>query len=102
MAETTPEVLWIFAYGSLIFRPGIPFVERDIQVYDVMNADEAFLTSTPYCLMPATRINGVPIGDGSPGPVYRRLLAAMSEAVGLDIERQILEGARRRLGNAPA
>ncbi len=25
-----PDALWIFAYGSLIFRPGIPFVERRV------------------------------------------------------------------------
>jgi branched-subunit amino acid aminotransferase/4-amino-4-deoxychorismate lyase len=73
---------------------GIPFVERDIQVFSVINADEAFLASTPYCLLPVTRINGLPIGDGKPGPVYRRLLEAWSRQVGLDIEKQILEGAR--------
>ena len=64
---------------------GIPFVERDFQVYNALNADEAFLTSTPYCIMPATRINGVAIGDGKPGPMVGRLLTAWSEAVGLDI-----------------
>jgi branched-subunit amino acid aminotransferase/4-amino-4-deoxychorismate lyase len=68
----------------------IPFVERDFQVYNVVNADEAFLTSTPYCLMPVTKINGVPIGDGKAGPMFRRLLAAWSAAVGLDIEKQIV------------
>jgi branched-subunit amino acid aminotransferase/4-amino-4-deoxychorismate lyase len=74
-----------------------PFVERDIQVHSVMNADEAFMASTPYCLMPVTRINGVPIGDGRPGPMVRRLLAAWSAEVGLDIEKQIQEGAKRRM-----
>lgn len=29
-----PGPLWIFAYGSLIFRPGIPFVERRIARLD--------------------------------------------------------------------
>jgi branched-subunit amino acid aminotransferase/4-amino-4-deoxychorismate lyase len=81
---------------ELAARLDIPFAERDLQVYDVMNADEAFLTSTPYCLMPATRINGVPIGDGRPGPMYHRLLGAWGEQVGLDIGRQIQEGARRQ------
>src|SRR5262245_48094588 len=75
---------------------GIPFVERDIQVHSVMNADEAFTASTPYCLMPVTKINGVPIGDCRPGSVWRQLLAAWSARVGVDIERQIREGAARR------
>ncbi|MBI2805985.1 MAG: aminotransferase class IV [Planctomycetes bacterium] len=74
---------------ELAHKLGIAFVERDLQVYNVMNAEEAFLTSTPYCMMPVTRINGVPIGTGAPGPVFRRLLAAWSEAVGLDIAQQI-------------
>jgi branched-subunit amino acid aminotransferase/4-amino-4-deoxychorismate lyase len=83
---------------DLCGKLGLPFRERDLQVYNVVNADEAFLSSTPYCLMPATRINGVPIGDGKPGPIFGRLLAAWSEAAGLDIAQQIQEGSRRRLG----
>lgn len=74
----------------------IPFVERDIQVYDVINASEAFTSSTPYCLLPVTRINGLAIGDGQPGPIFQRLMTAWSEAVGLDIAEQIQDGAARR------
>jgi branched-subunit amino acid aminotransferase/4-amino-4-deoxychorismate lyase len=78
---------------ELAARLGIPFVERDFQVFSVMNADEAFLASTPYCLMPVTRINGVAIGDGRPGPIIRRLLTAWNELAGLDIDGQIQAGA---------
>ena len=74
----------------------LPFVERDFQVFNVINSDEAFTTSTPYCLMPVTRINGLAIADGQPGPVFRRLLAAWSEKVGMDVHGQIVDGARRR------
>jgi branched-subunit amino acid aminotransferase/4-amino-4-deoxychorismate lyase len=81
---------------SLAEKLGIPFEERDFQVYNVVNAEEAFITSTPYCLMPVTKINGLPIGDGKPGGIFRLLLAAWSAEVGLDIEKQILDGARRR------
>jgi len=82
---------------ELCGKLGIPFVERDFQVYNAVNADEAFTTSTPYCVMPVTRINGIAIGDGKPGLAVKRLLAAWSEAVGLDIAAQIQEGARRRM-----
>jgi branched-subunit amino acid aminotransferase/4-amino-4-deoxychorismate lyase len=85
---------------ELCGRLGIPFVERDVQVFDALNADEAFTASTPYCLMPVTKINGVPIGDGRPGPVVKRLLAAWGEVVGLDVAAQIQEGAARRTGAA--
>lgn len=84
---------------ALAGKLGIDFREREIQVFDVVNADEAFITSTPYCLLPVTKVNGVAIGDGKPGPLFRRLLEAWSQEVGVDIERQILEGARRRQGS---
>jgi branched-chain amino acid aminotransferase len=80
---------------ELAAQLGIDFVERDSQPYQAINADEAFLTSTPYCMMPVTKINGIPIGDGKPGPIFRRLLDAWSKLVGLDIERQIFEGAEK-------
>jgi branched-chain amino acid aminotransferase len=79
---------------ELASKLSIPFVERDLQVYNALNADEAFLTSTPYCLMPVTKINGTPIGDGKPGALTRRLLAVWSAEVGLDIVKQIQSGVR--------
>lgn len=67
---------------------GIPVRECNIQPYDVYTADEAFFTSTPYCIMPATRFNGLPVGNGLVGPITKRLLAAWSERVGVDIVAQ--------------
>lgn len=75
---------------------GIPFVERDFQAFNVINADEAFTTSTPYCLLPVTKINGLPIGSGKPGPIFEKILNAWSARVGVDIRRQMELGARRR------
>lgn len=81
---------------ELAKKLGIPFVEKDIQVHSVMNADEAFTATTPYCIMPVTKINGVPIGDGKPGPIWRKLMAAWSDLVGVDIEAQMRSAAKRR------
>jgi branched-subunit amino acid aminotransferase/4-amino-4-deoxychorismate lyase len=80
---------------ELAARLGIPFVERDFQFYNIVNADEAFTASTPYCVLPVTKINGISIADGEPGPVIRRLLSAWSDLVGVDIEKQMVEGAKR-------
>ena len=57
---------------------GIPTQVVDFQLYDIYTAEEAFFTSTPYCIMPATRINGLPVGDGQVGATTKRLLAAWS------------------------
>jgi len=81
---------------ELARKLGIPFAERDLRVADATSAVEAFTTSTPYCLMPVTKINGVPIGNGKPGPIYGRLLEAWSQEVGVNIAEQIVEGAKQR------
>jgi branched-chain amino acid aminotransferase len=73
---------------ELAAQLSIPARETDLQPYDVYTADEAFFTSTPYCIMPATRFNGLPVGDGKVGAVTKRLLAGWSELVGVDIVAQ--------------
>lgn len=101
VSPTTTNILPGISRATVIefaAKLNIPFVERDIQLYNALNAEEAFLTSTPYCLMSVTKINGVPIGDGRPGSVARGLLAAWSDAVGLDIERQIQNGGQKTSG----
>jgi branched-chain amino acid aminotransferase len=60
-----------------------------------MTANEAFFTATSFSIMPATRFNGHPIGDGAPGPVTRRLIKAWSEMVGVDIIAQAKDYARQ-------
>ena len=81
---------------ELAERISVPVVQTDIRPYDVINADEAFTSSTPYCLMPVTRFNGRTIGDGQPGPVFDKLIAEWNRLAGLDIMEQIRVGAERR------
>ena len=68
---------------------GIPTMEDDLQPYDLYTADEAFFTSTPFCILPVGRVDNRPIGDEVPGPITNQLLAAWSEKVGLDIVDQM-------------
>lgn len=65
------------------------WVEKNIEPYDVITADEAFMTGTPFCLLPVTHLNGTAIGDGKVGKVTNQLLAQWSKNVGLDIVKQI-------------
>jgi branched-chain amino acid aminotransferase len=67
---------------------GIPFEERPLRLHDCLNADEAMLASTPYCLAPVGRIHDTPLP--CPGPVFERLLRHWSDTLGLDVRRQIL------------
>ena len=73
---------------------GIPTSIENLQPYDVYTADEAFICSTPYCLLPMGRVDNRELEEEVPGPITKQLLAAWSEAVGVDIVDQTLERAR--------
>jgi branched-chain amino acid aminotransferase len=70
---------------ELADQMGIPVSEEDLQPYDLYNADEALFSSSAFCILPITQVDRRPIGDGKPGPMVQQLLAAWSEAVGVDI-----------------
>ena len=66
----------------------IPVEERDITLYEAYNAEEAFWTTSSYCILPICRIDGRKIGRSYPGPVAGALLEAWSRAAGVDIVAQ--------------
>jgi len=68
---------------------GIKCVEKNLVVDDATNADEAFMTGTPFCLLPVTKINGNKIGTGKRGQITNQLLSLWSQKVDVDIESQI-------------
>jgi len=68
---------------------GVKVVEKNIEPYDVYTADEAFMTGTPFCMLPVTSLNGLSISNGHVGPVFRALLERWSSNTGVNIERQI-------------
>ncbi|MGH3874050.1 MAG: branched-chain-amino-acid transaminase [Pseudonocardiaceae bacterium] len=54
--------------------------ERDITPYELLTADEIFLTGTHAEIVPITSINAIPIGDGRPGDTYRTVVARFRDA----------------------
>ncbi len=88
------NILWgisLTVLTEILAEMGVPFVEEDLQTYDVINAAEAWLPTTPYCLGPVVKINGVPIGEGKPGPMWRRIISRWSEIVKKDIYAELTE-----------
>jgi branched-chain amino acid aminotransferase len=81
---------------ELAAQLGIDCEEADIEPYDVREADEAWYTSTTICMVPITRFNFQDISDGKPGPIYKKLMAAWSDQVGIDIIGQAAEYAKRK------
>jgi branched-chain amino acid aminotransferase len=97
VAECTADNIFIIKDGSA-FTPGIsegilegvtrdamiklcgklkiPCAEKSLQRHDLYIADECFLTGTGAEVIPVTKIDGRPIGQGHPGPFTKRLMEA--------------------------
>ncbi|WP_223670095.1 D-amino acid aminotransferase [Kangiella shandongensis] len=58
---------------SLAQQHGIPYEERPIPEHELLLADEVWLTSSTKEIRPVVRVNDVTIGNGEPGPVWRRM-----------------------------
>ena len=67
----------------------IPCNECNMEPYDIYDADEAFLTGTPFCILPTTQLNSLKIGNGKMGEITTILLNKWSENVGVNIVEQI-------------
>jgi branched-chain amino acid aminotransferase len=70
---------------------GIAFVEAPLVPDDLERASEAMLTGTAFCLAAVREViaeSKEPLRFDWPGPVFRRLLAAWCDHVGIDIESQ--------------
>lgn len=68
---------------------GIPVVEKNIEAYDVYTADEAFMTGTPFCMLPVTALNGNLIGSGKVGETFNKIIKRWGDNTGVGIVEQI-------------
>jgi branched-chain amino acid aminotransferase len=78
-----------YVMNNLCKKLKIQIYEKNFEPYDVYAADEAFMTGTPFCMLPVISLNGLKIGDGKRGKIFNKLLSRWSENAGLDIEMQI-------------
>ncbi len=70
---------------------GISVDEGDYSPYDVYTAEEAFISSTRYCMLPVATLNGYSLGRELPGPLTRRIMDAWRALVGVDFVQQALD-----------
>ena len=77
----------------------IKIYEENIEPYDVYEADEAFMTGTPFCILPVVSLNQIKIGDGKPGAIFKKLLSKWSSVTGVDIKSQIQSWNKKDIKN---
>jgi D-alanine transaminase len=65
---------------ELCGQAGIAFQLRPIAREEVFSADELMLSSATKEVLPVTRLDGRPIGNGRPGPIYEQLYAGYQRA----------------------
>ena len=77
--------------SELAEKLGLVVEETDIDLFDAYGADEAFITSTSFCICPVRSINGRQFGETAiPGPITERLIKAYVDLVGFDWYNQYL------------
>ena len=74
---------------ELAYELDLTCIEKNIEPYDVVNADEAFMTGTPFCILPVSSLNNILVGSEPMGNITRRLLEAWGSEVGVNIMGQI-------------
>jgi len=76
---------------------GYNYKEKNIDQYDVYTSDEAFMSGTPFCILPVTSLNRVKIGNGKPGEIFSELLKKWSKNVGINISQQIKDWDKKNI-----
>jgi D-alanine transaminase len=58
---------------------GIPIEFRDVREAEVRGADEVWLTSSSKEILAVVQLDGKPVGEGRPGPLFRKAYAGYQD-----------------------
>jgi branched-chain amino acid aminotransferase len=93
----TPDARYVLAGVSrqvvieLALAEGFEVRETDLTAIDAAESDEAFITSTSFCICPVRTYDGVTLGASqTPGPVTQRLTHAFAREAEHDFVAQYL------------
>jgi len=67
--------------ARLAAKLGAEVSESNITPYQLFNADEVFFTGTAAEIIPIREVNKRQIGEGKPGPITKKLIAAFQKVV---------------------
>jgi D-alanine transaminase len=101
LSEAAASNVWVVKDGGLLGSPrdnlvlegiryglieqlcrdaGVPLQLRRVTRDEVMGADEVLLSSATKEILPVTTLDGKPVGNGRPGPIYDKLYAGYQQA----------------------
>ena len=86
--QIAPDILSGVTRATLIgglAQEGISLMERPFRLSEAQSACEAFITSATNTVMPVVRIDGVTIGDGTPGPITRQLRSKFHQFAAISV-----------------
>ena len=69
---------------------GLPLELREVAEAEVRAADELWVTSSSKEVLAIVRLDGAPVGDGRPGPVFRRMYHLYQ-----DFKQKVMRAGRR-------
>jgi len=96
LSEAAASNVWVVKNGALLGSPrdnlvlegiryglieqlcrdaGVPLELRRVSREEVLAADEVLLSSATKEILPVTTLDGKPVGNGRPGPIYEKLYA---------------------------
>ncbi len=68
---------------------GAVLIVKDVELKELIAAEEAFLTNSILGIMPLTRFDDRPIASGKPGTLTRRLMSAYHELVARETQQML-------------
>lgn len=77
----TLEGITMTAVLDLAMKQYLAIQRYDLTKHDLYTADEMFLTGTAAEVIPVTAVDGRMIGNGKPGPITKKLMAAFKNLV---------------------
>ena len=70
--ERLPSITRLIV-GDVLDELGLPVSEREVPVDELMEMDEAWISSATREALAITHLGGRPVGTGKPGPVWKRV-----------------------------
>ena len=64
---------------ELAGRAGLPWRAAPVSEQDLRAAQEIWISAATREVQPVTRLDGRPVGEGRPGPLWRRVYAAFQD-----------------------